>query len=130
MQNDIQSDQIFTDAAEVALAGLPEWVRERLDNIIFVVEAFPAPDIQARFETASPYDLLGLYTGTPLPLRAAYYGYGNLPDTIQLYREPILAYCQEKGLTLADCMRHVVVHEVGHYLGLSDADMAAIEKSE
>ena len=127
MELNIVTDQAFSDSADMAVAALPDWVRRELENIIFVVDAFPDPDIQAQFATQSPYDLLGLYTGTPLPMRAAYYGFGNLPDVIHLYREPILAYCEETGVTLADCVRHVVIHEVGHYLGLSDADMEEIE---
>lgn len=127
MEENNSLNQIFVDAAEDAVATLPAWVQKELENIIFVVEAFPDTDIQVQMATESPYDLLGLYTGTPLPMRAAYYGFGNLPDTVHLFREPILAYCEETGVTLADCVRHVVVHEVGHYLGLSDADMEEIE---
>lgn len=120
-------NQQFIDAAEDAVTTLPAWVQKELENIIFVVEAFPDTDIQVQMATESPYDLLGLYTGTPLPMRAAYYGFGNLPDTVHLFREPILAYCEENDIPLAQCVRHVVVHEVGHYLGLSDEDMEEIE---
>ncbi|MEW6612796.1 MAG: metallopeptidase family protein [Pseudomonadota bacterium] len=129
MEHEESLEALFLDEAEEAVAALPDWVQAQMSNVAFFVEAYPSAEVQASLGVEDPYDLLGLYTGTPLPDRGGQYGYGNLPDAIYLYREPILAYCEETGEDLRHCVRHVVVHEVGHYLGLSDAEMEAIEKS-
>ncbi|MHB0887278.1 metallopeptidase family protein [Acidithiobacillus sp.] len=122
-----EDNETFLAAAEAALAALPDWVTGAFENIAFIVEDFP--DAATREETgiSGAYGLLGLYRGTPISGRGAGYGYGNLPDVIHLYREPILAYAAERKMDWRRCVQHVVVHEVGHYLGLSDAQMMAIE---
>ena len=124
------SEEDFIQAAEDALAELPAWVRDALENIAFVVEPFPDREVQREMGLESPYDLLGLYQGTPISERGGSYGYGNLPDLIHLYRRPILAFCAVEGIDWRHGVRHVVVHEIGHYLGLSDEEMEAMEKGE
>lgn len=123
-------DEAFLAAAEAALAALPDWVTGTFENIAFIVEDLPSADTLAKMHISSPYGLLGLYAGTPISGRGAGYGYGNLPDVIHLYRQPILAYAAEQKMDWRRCVQHVVVHEVGHYLGLSDAQMMAIEADQ
>ncbi len=74
----------------------------------------------------SEYDLLGLYQGVSLGQRSANSG-SPLPDMIFLYRRPILDYWAEHPETLGQLVSHVLIHEIGHHFGLSDADMEAIE---
>jgi predicted Zn-dependent protease with MMP-like domain len=72
------------------------------------------------------YDLLGLFQGIGLPFRSISMS-GEMPNMIWLYRRPIIDYWAEHDDTLEDIITHVLVHEIGHHFGLSDADMEAIE---
>jgi len=73
----------------------------------------------------SEFDLLGLFHGIGLPFRADVTG--QMPNMIWLYRRPILDYWADHDETLGDIVKHVLIHEIGHHFGLSDADMHAIE---
>ena len=115
----------FEAEMEAAIRRLPDAFRERLDNVVFMVDRFPDRATQIELQCDTPYDLLGLYRGWPITERGTEYA-GVLPDTIHLYREPILAYCQEVGESVTDCIVETVIHEVGHYYGLSDDEMDAI----
>jgi len=115
----------FQQLAEDAYAGLPERFRQAINNVVIFTEDFPDAGTLARMRASSPYEILGLYQGWPLPERGSQYA-GQPPDTIHLYREPILAWCAERGEDVAHCIRHVLVHEIGHYFGYSDDEMAMI----
>ena len=116
----------FERAVEAGLAALPEEFRERLANVAVMVEEWPDAETFREMELESGYDLLGLYRGWPLPERGIDYA-GTLPDTIHLYRQAILAYCEDTGEVVVDCIVDTVIHEVGHYYGLSDEEMEQIE---
>ena len=77
----------------------------------------------------SPFDLLGLYRGVALPLKSVSDPRPEI-DMIFLYRRPILDYWCESGDDLYEVVRHVMIHEIGHHFGFSDADMARIEEGE
>lgn len=124
------TDAQFQAITEAVIRTLPPWVRQRLHNLAIFVTDFADDAVLRDMGIADPYDLLGLYTGTPLPERGAQYGYGNLPDVIHLYREPILAHCQDSGDSLKSAIRHLVIHEIGHYFGFSDAQMAALQDQD
>jgi predicted Zn-dependent protease with MMP-like domain len=74
-----------------------------------------------------PYELLGLFTGVGLSEDSAMPESGRLPNTVLLYRRPILDYWAEHDETLGRIITHVLVHEIGHHFGLSDEDMEALE---
>lgn len=120
------TDAQFDRAVEAAVAALPEDFKARLENVAFMVEPFPDAATLREMACESPYDLLGLYRGWPLTERGTDYA-GALPDTIHLYQRPILAYCKQTGEDVVDCIVETVIHEVGHYYGLSDEEMEAIE---
>lgn len=91
---------------------LPDDMVERIENVAFVTEDRP--------EDGS-LDLLGLYQGVALTHRESY-GFGELPDRIVLYREPLLACCHDLD-ELHDQVHITLVHEIGHYYGLDDEQL-------
>ncbi|MFQ5508955.1 MAG: metallopeptidase family protein [Leptospirillia bacterium] len=120
------SPEAFDEAVEKAVRALPDAFRERLDNVVFLVEEWPDESTMKDMELESEYDLLGLYTGWPVTERGTDY-HGTLPDTIHIYRQPTLAYCEDMKQEVVDCIADTVIHEVGHFYGLSDPEMEAIE---
>ncbi len=77
--------------------------------------------------SSSPWDLTGLYHGTPLTERSVS-DIARPPDLIFLYRQPILMEWIETGEDLYRLVRNVLVHEVAHHFGFSDADIEALER--
>jgi predicted Zn-dependent protease with MMP-like domain len=115
--------------ARQALRTIPPRLRRHVAGVVIRVEDFP--DDQTRWEMGlrSPYDLLGLYRGVPLIGKSVFDPRPHI-DMIFLYRRPILEYCARTGETLAAVVRHVLIHEIGHHFGFSDAEMAAINATE
>ena len=110
----------FERLVEEALAGLPTEFRRRLDNVAIVVEDWPS-DAEERAGHGADGPLLGLYQGTPFALRGTDYHLVP-PDRIILFRGPILALCRSRAEVLRE-VRDTVVHEVGHYFGLSEDEL-------
>jgi predicted Zn-dependent protease with MMP-like domain len=110
------------------LTRLPKTFRDLCDGVIVRVEDFPTDEVLDEMGAESEFDLLGLFQGTGLPHQSSG-DIARLPNLIWLYRRPILDYWAEHDETLGQIVRHVLVHEIGHHFGLSDADMAAIEAS-
>jgi len=117
----------FEALAAQAYARLPAHFRKLCEDLVIRVEDFPTPEVIAHMGAASRYDLLGLFQGIGLPFRPEVTGL--MPNMIWLYRRPILAYWNEHRESLPAIVTHVLVHEIGHHFGFSDADMAAIEAS-
>lgn len=101
-----------------ALDGLPEDVARHLDNVDVTVEDLPSAEQLRDLEMDDPYELLGLYEGTPLTERTADYGI-VLPDRITIFRLPLLAACASDEELRAE-VRHTVVHELAHHFGIDD----------
>jgi len=95
------------------LDALPDEMVEGLDNVIFVTEARP--------EDGS-LDLLGLYEGVALTDRGQY-GFGELPDRIILYREPLLAAAEGDLEELHEQIHITLVHEIAHFYGIDDDEL-------
>jgi len=112
--------------AHEAFARLPERFRRLCEGLIIRVEDFPTDEVLDEMEAGSEYDLLGLFQGTGLPFQSND-DIARLPNLIWLYRRPIIDYWAEHDETLAGIISHVLVHEIGHHFGLSDADIEAIE---
>jgi predicted Zn-dependent protease with MMP-like domain len=93
---------------------------------VFQVDDFPTDEVLDQIGAESEFDLLGLFHGVGLPFRSESAAV-QMPNMIWLYRRPILDYWAEHDETLGAIVKHVLVHEIGHHFGLSDADMAAIE---
>jgi predicted Zn-dependent protease with MMP-like domain len=116
-----------------ALAGevfkhLPKRFRDLAADVIIRVDDFPSEDVLDEMQAESEFDLLGLFQGVGLPFRSESAAV-QMPNMVWLYRRPIVDYWAEHDETLGAIVKHVLVHEIGHHFGLSDADMAAIEES-
>ncbi len=94
------------------LDALPDDMLDGLENVVFVVEDRP--------EDGS-LDLLGLYDGVALTERGTY-GFGELPDRIILFREPLLAFCADLD-ELRDQIHITLVHEIAHFYGIDDDEL-------
>lgn len=116
----------FEALAAQAFETLPEAFQALTGDIVFVVQDFPDEDVVREMALESAFDILGLFQGPPLSDRAANQGHAE-PTMILLYRRPILDYWAEHDEKLGDLVRHVLIHEIGHHFGLSDAQMEAIE---
>jgi predicted Zn-dependent protease with MMP-like domain len=88
---------------------LPDEMVDGLDNLVFVVEDRPED---------GTLDTLGLYDGVALTERGLY-GFGEMPDRIILYREPLLDVSADLD-DLRDQIHITLVHEIGHFYGISD----------
>ncbi len=118
----------FEVIAGKAYARLPSHFRALTSELLIRVEDFPTDDVLDSLGLESPFDLLGLYSGIDLG-RKSVSDVATVPDMVFLYRRPILDYWAEHEETLGAIITHVLVHEIGHHFGLSDADMEAIEAS-
>jgi predicted Zn-dependent protease with MMP-like domain len=98
----------FEQMVAKALDSLPGEFADRMKNVAVLVEHGPGPR-----------GLLGLYQGVPLTSRGLSYA-GVLPDRITIYQQAICAICDTRD-QVVEQVRRTVIHEVGHYFGISDA---------
>jgi predicted Zn-dependent protease with MMP-like domain len=117
----------FEVLASETFRRLPESFRQLCEGLVIRVNDFPTEEVLDKMELDSEFDLLGLFQGTGLPFRSES-APAQMPNMIWLYRRPILDYWAEHEDTLGAIVAHVLVHEIGHHFGLSDADMEAIER--
>ncbi len=118
--------EAFRRYVDEALATIPPAFREALQNIAIVIEDVPTPDVLAEVGIEPPDTLLGLYQGTPLTERP--WAHGNvLPDKITIFQLPIEeASDDEDDLVVA--IGETLIHEIGHYFGLTEEEIEAIEE--
>jgi predicted Zn-dependent protease with MMP-like domain len=112
--------------AERAFAAIPARLSRHVDNVGIAVEEMPDDETLRDLGIESPWDLTGLYTGTPLTQRSVD-DIARQPDLIFLYRQPILLEWVETDEDLYRLVRNVLVHEVAHHFGFSDEDIEALE---
>lgn len=103
-----------------ALDQLPDEFAALLDNVVVLVEDEPDPEMLAEMGFDPKEELLGLYTGVPRTEREV--GWETLPDTVSIFRGPLLRYCRDRRELMRE-VRDTVVHELGHHFGLSDEEM-------
>lgn len=97
-----------------------------MKNITIVVEDEPDASLLREMNIEPPGTLLGLYSGTPLPERS--WDYGNaLPDRILIFQGPHERASADRG-DLVACIAETLIHEIGHYFGLSEAEIEEIEE--
>ncbi|HEX5480034.1 MAG TPA: metallopeptidase family protein [Dehalococcoidia bacterium] len=114
-------EAVVADAAN----NLPEAFRDQIANLEFSVEEWANRGDYARTSTPATAMLLGVYRGIPLTKRGGYYNM-SLPDTIVVFRQPLQRIARDEA-DLRDRIRHVVVHEVAHYFGISDDRLREID---
>lgn len=114
------------EMAERALGAIPHELREKVRGLAILVEEVPDDDTLEEMGLDHPWELTGLYRGTPLTDRS----FGDVPDqpdTVLLYREPILVEWVETGEDLFGLIRNVLIHEIAHHFGFSDAEITRLE---
>jgi predicted Zn-dependent protease with MMP-like domain len=112
--------------ASRALTTFPPGFATQMRDVGVIVENRPDDETLRELKIETAWELTGLYRGVPLTQRSVLDPVRQ-PDRIFLYREPILLEWIETGEDLYRLVRNVVVHEVAHHFGLSDADITAIE---
>ena len=118
--------QKFEKLVAEAIALIPARFRREMTNIAVVVEDEPDEELLEEMEIEPPDSLYGLYQGTPLPERT--WGYGNtLPDRVTLFKSVIEEDCETED-DVRDCIAETLIHEVGHYFGLSEEEIEEIEE--
>lgn len=108
--------------AREELRSLPEHLRSKVTDVILRIDDFPDAQIQRDMGLENPFELLGLYQGVPLDAKSISDAPQHI-DTIYLFRRPLLDYWCETGEDFRHLVRHVLIHEIGHHLGFSDAEM-------
>ena len=117
----------IAELAERALAAIPARLARHVEGVGITVEESADDETLDEMGIESPWDLTGLYRGTPLPERSVD-DIARQPDLIVLYREAILLEWIETGEDLFRLVRNVLVHEIAHHFGFSDAEIEALER--
>jgi predicted Zn-dependent protease with MMP-like domain len=118
----------FEELVAEAINSLPEKFKKKMENIVVVIESLPSQELLREMKIKSPYGLLGLYRGVPYPRRGIWYR-NVMPDKIIIFKKPIEVRCRNKE-DIKESVRRVVVHEIGHYFGLGEADLRKIEREK
>lgn len=117
----------FEQTARRTIEGLPEPFRRHAREVALLVADWPAEDMLAELGLADAHELTGLYEGTPMTEKSVWDS-PMQPDTVWLFRRPILAEWRDRGnVGLDELIAHVVIHEFAHHFGWSDDDIAAID---
>ena len=116
----------FERLAAAAWDRLPAEFRNLARDIVIRIEDFATDEDLDELGIESPFDLMGLYRGVDLAHKSVL-DTPREPDMVFLYRRAILDYWAEHEEPLGHLVTHVLIHEIGHHFGLSDADMEGIE---
>ena len=130
-------EKIVADAFE----RIPENYRDKVKNVALLIEAEPDAKTRKENNLGENDTLFGLYKGIPRTERGDGYGVGmTMPDSITIYRGPILAAAaEESGVgelvawgemmtepmkrRVRDIVEDTIWHEIGHYFGMDEEDV-------
>ena len=116
----------FEDRVSDALATLPGRFRKAMKNLVIIVDDEPSGDLLQDMEIEPPDTLFGLYQGVPLTERQ--WSFGNtLPDQILLFQRPHEREAEDEDDLIAS-IAETLIHEIGHYFGLSEEEIEDIEE--
>lgn len=117
----------FKELVQAAIDSIPRRFAEASDNVAIVIEHEPSEDVLADMEIGPDDVLLGLYQGIPLTERQ--WAHGNaLPDRITLYQQSIEDDCEGDENEIVVAIGETLIHELGHYFGLSEDEIMQIEE--
>lgn len=123
------TDEEFEDVVADALDEIPDHLFEALDNVIVTVADEPDDGQLAAIDSdlaeVCDDELLGLYDGIPLTERGVYYGEGDVPDVITIFKGPHERCFVEREAIHAE-VRKTVIHEIGHFFGNDEAVLEAM----
>jgi len=122
------TEEEFEELVSEAIRSLPKKFKEKMENIVVAIESLPSQELLMEMKIKSPYGLLGLYRGIPYTRRGIWYR-NVMPDKIIIFKKPIEVRCRNKD-EIKESVRRVVVHEIGHYFGLGEADLRKIEREK
>lgn len=117
----------FEQLVEDAYEGIPQRIRKKLDNVGIVIEDEHRRARSTERRVVSHGILLGLYQGVPLTRRGMGYS-GVLPDKITIFKDAIEYITDGDPERIRKEVKEVVWHEVGHHLGMDEAEVRAWEK--
>jgi predicted Zn-dependent protease with MMP-like domain len=116
----------FEQLVAEALGTIPRRFKKAMQNIAIVVEDEPSAELLHEMEIEPPDTLLGLYQGTPLTERG--WGHGNaLPDRVLIFQGPHERDAEDED-DLVVSIGETLIHEIGHYFGLSEEEIEEIEE--
>ena len=118
--------EAFEQLVADALSGIPRRFRDAMTNIVISVEDEPSRALLREMEIEPPDTLFGLYQGTPLTERRWDYG-NSLPDRILLFQGPHEREAEDRD-DLIESISETLIHEIGHYFGLSEEEIEEIEE--
>jgi predicted Zn-dependent protease with MMP-like domain len=119
----------FAALADEAYKALPQPFRRLAGEVRMVVEDFAGEEVLEQLGIDDPFELTGLYQGVDLAARSLLDPVPQISQVL-LYRRPILdEWCERGDVTLMELITHVLVHEIGHHFGLSDADIHRAEEA-
>lgn len=118
----------FEEIARDTVAGFPAPFIEAAMTVAICIAEWPDREMLASVGLSDPTDLTGLYDGIPMTQKS-HFDQPLGPDTVWLFRQPILAEWRARGsVELDDLIAHVTVHEFAHHFGWSDDDIAAVDR--
>lgn len=125
--------EVFEKLVLEAYEKLPEWARKKVDNVALIIEDEPSEEVRMQHNLAYDETLLGHYQGIPVTARGEEYGGMVMPDTITIFKEPILDAADEDcPLDASDeeflervrkVVDETVWHEYAHYLGMDEEEV-------
>ena len=118
------SAEEFEELVAQVLDDLPDWVRERMDNVSVMVAPWPTAHQLRAIKGREGMLLLGLYEGVPLPKRGQGYHLAP-PDRITLFQGPLERTAFEDQALLR-LIRHTIIHEIAHHFGFSEAEIRSL----